>query len=69
MKIQIAQIPDEIIAEYNLKNKVHSNGFVYIEIQKVMYGLPQDSMLAIKLLKRRLAQHGYYEVCHTPGYW
>ena len=32
MKIQIAQIPDEIIAEYNLKNKVHSDGAVYIEI-------------------------------------
>ena len=32
MKIQIAQIPDEIIAEYNLQNKVYSNGAVYIEI-------------------------------------
>ena len=36
MKFQIAQIPDDIIAEYNLKNNVHSNGFVYIEIQKGM---------------------------------
>ena len=69
MKIQIAQIPDEIIAEYNLKNKVHSYGTVYIEIRKGMYGLPQASMLANKLLKRRLAKHGYYEVRHTPGYW
>ena len=31
--------------------------------------LPQADMLANKLLKCRLAQHGYYEVCHTPGYW
>ena len=69
MKIQIAQIPDEIIAEYNLKNKVHTDGFVYIEIQKGMYGLPQAGMLANKLLKRQLTQHGYYEVCHTPSYW
>ena len=69
MKFQIAQNPDEIIAEYNLENKVHSNGFVYIEIQKGMYGLPQAGMLANKLLKHRLAQHRYYEVCHTPGYW
>ena len=51
MKIQLAQIPDEIIAEYNLKNKVHSDGLVYIEIQKWMYGLPQAGMLANKLLK------------------
>ena len=52
MKIQLAQIPDEIITEYNLKNKAHSNGMVYIEIQKGMYGLPQAGMLANKLLKR-----------------
>ena len=42
---------------------------VYIEIRKGMYGFPQASMLANKLLKRRLTKHGYYEVCHTPGYW
>ena len=34
-----------------------------------MYGLPQAGMLANKLLKHLLAKHGYYEVCHTPGYW
>ena len=43
MKIQIAQIPDEIIAEYNLQNKVHSDGAVFIEIQKGMYGNPSIS--------------------------
>ena len=42
---------------------------MYIEIQKGMYGLPQPGMLANKLLKCRLAKHGYYEVRHTPGYW
>ena len=34
-----------------------------------MYGLPQAGMLANKLLKKRLAPHGYYEVPHTPGLW
>ena len=62
-------MPDEIIKEYKLRNKVHTDGAVYIEIQKGMYGLPQPSMLANKLLKRRLVQHVYYEVQHTPGYW
>ena len=52
MKINIAQILDEIISEYNLKGNVHIDGSVYIEIQKGMYGLPQASMLANKLLKR-----------------
>ena len=26
-------------------------------------------MLANKLLKQRLAKHGYYKVAHTPGLW
>ena len=69
MKIPITQIPEEIINEYKLRNKVHTDWAVYIEIRKGMYGLPQAGMLANKLLKRRLAQHGYYEVRHTPGYW
>ena len=69
MKIPLSHIPDEIITEYSLKNKVHRDGAIYIEIQKGMYGLPQAGMLANKLLKCRLAKHGYYEVRHTPGYW
>ena len=69
MKIPLTHIPDEIIAEYALKRKVHSDGAIYIEIRKGMYGLPQAGMLANKLLKRRLAKHRYYEVHHTPGYW
>ena len=69
MKIPITHIPEEIINEYKLRPKVHTDRAVYIEIRKGMYGLPQAGMLANKLLKRRLAQHGYYEVRHTPGYW
>ena len=62
MKINIAQILDEIISEDNLKGKVHIDGLFYIEIQKGMYGLSQAGMLANKLLKCQLAKHGYYEV-------
>ena len=51
MKINLAQIPYDIISEYKLKGKVHTNGYVYIEIQKGMYRLPQASMLSNKLLK------------------
>ena len=32
-----------------------------------MYGLPQAGILANKLLKDRLAPHGYYEQTHTSG--
>jgi hypothetical protein len=40
-----------------------------MEIQKGMYGLPQARILANKLLKKWLAQHGYFEQPHTPGLW
>jgi hypothetical protein len=68
MKMPIALIPEEIIEEYNLQPLVH-HGFVYIEIQKGMYGLPQAGILASKLLQKRLAAHGYAPTDHTHGLW
>ncbi len=49
--INIGNIPDEINVEYNLKDKVTSDGHVYVEIQKGMYGLPQAGILAQELLE------------------
>ena len=34
-----------------------------------MYGLPQAGILSNKLLRKRLAQDGYFELPHTPGLW
>ena len=45
------------------------NGFVYLEIRKAIYGLPQAGILANKLLRQRLRPAGDYEVAHTPGLW
>ena len=66
MRMPIELIPQEIIDHYDLLPKV-KNGFVYMEIRRGMYGLPQAGVLANKLLKERLITHGYYEVPHTPG--
>jgi hypothetical protein len=40
-----------------------------MKIHKGMYGLPQASILANKLLKEGLAHHGYFEQPHTQGLW
>lgn len=45
------------------------NGYVYVRIDKGMYGLPQAGILANDLLAERLAKHGYYQCRHTPGLW
>jgi hypothetical protein len=68
MKMQIALFPTDIIEHYRLNEKV-LGGYVYIEIRKGMYGLPQAGVLANKLLKERLARHGYFEQPHTLGLW
>ena len=68
MKIPLNVFPDHIIHQYQLKEHT-LNGFVYIEIRKAIYGLPQAGILANQLLRQRLRPHGYYEVPHTPGLW
>ena len=67
-RMPLALIPKEFQDAYNLKEKA-KNGFVYMEINKGMYGLPQAGILAHKLLKKRLARYGYFEPPHTPGLW
>ncbi len=68
MKIPIALLPDDIIEHYQLQEKV-LDGYVYMEICKGMYGLPQAVILANKLLKEQLVRHGYFKQPQTPGLW
>ena len=68
LRIRWEDVPDEIREEYNLHELV-VDGAIYVEIRKGMYGLPQAGILANKLLKERLAKHGYYECARTHGLW
>ena len=54
MQLPIDIVPNKVKEEYKLHEKVH-NGYVYMELQKSMYGLPQADILANKLLTKRLA--------------
>ena len=65
MKMKLDLIPQEFRNEYNLDAKA-KDGYVFIEIQKGMYGLPQAGILANKLLKKRLAKKGYFELPNIP---
>jgi hypothetical protein len=68
MRIPIKLIPHEIMDQYSLLPLV-SDGHVYIEVQKGMYGLPQAIILSNQLLARRLAIPGYHQTIFTPGLW
>ena len=43
-------IPEEIVSQYVL-NDIEHNGYIYAEISKVMYGLPQDRRIANYYIK------------------
>ena len=68
-KIRINDIPDEIIDEYKLQEKVTPNGWVYIKITEGMYGLPQSGSLVNELLEQHLNHEGYYQSPIMPGLW
>lgn len=69
MRLLYEIIPEEIIRKYELGKIVTEDGWVYLEIQKIMYGLLQAGILANKLLKTRLNKFGYYPCQFTPGLW
>jgi hypothetical protein len=60
MKISLALFLAWTIQEYNLHTHA-LNGFVYIIMQRTVWGLPQAGILANKLLRKRLLPHGYYK--------
>jgi len=69
MQLRIADMPDDVIEHYNLRDKATPDGYIYCEIQKGMYGLPQAGIIAQQLLEERLQKHGYRQSQTTPGLW
>ena len=51
-------IPQELIKMNNLEAKI-KNGYIYMEIQKGIYGLSQAGVLSNKLPKELLTKYGY----------
>ena len=68
MRLPYKIIPQEIKTAYNL-DELEQDGWVYVRIDRGMYGLPQAGLLAHELLKKRLTKAGYYDCQFTPGLW
>ena len=66
--IKLSDIPQEFIDEYDL-NEADQHGWIYFEILRGCYGLPQSGRLANDLLRTRLEKADYYESATTPGLW
>ena len=52
MRLKIDDMPDNVIKQYQLREKATKDGYLYVEINKGMYGLPQAGIIAQQLLDR-----------------
>jgi hypothetical protein len=68
MKMPINLFFPWIIDQYDLNSKV-IRGYIYLQMCKAVWGLPQAKILANKLLQKCLAPHDYYKCKNTPGLW
>lgn len=69
MRLKMSDIPDDVIAFYNLKSKATNDGYIYVCIKLGMYGLPHAGIMAQKLLEERLNEKGYFQSKICPGFW
>ena len=67
--LKLINFHDDVIKEYHLKKKTTKDGFVYVEVRKGMYALPQTGLLAHILLEEQLQKHGYKQSKLTVGFW
>jgi hypothetical protein len=69
IRLNIRDIPKEIINEYKLNDIVDKDGSIYLAAIRGMYGLPHAGLIANELLEKRLNQHGYFQSKLVPGFW
>ena len=41
LKLRLNKLPEDVINQYKLKDKATPEGYIYVEVRKGMYGLPQ----------------------------
>jgi hypothetical protein len=68
MRLPLRILPQEIVDQYELLPPVN-DGWIYVEIRKGMYGLPQAGTIANQRLEKHLAKYGYKPTYLTPGLW
>jgi hypothetical protein len=64
--IKISDIPEKFFTEYNLGGR-DRKGWIYFEIWKGCYGLPQAGILVNDLICSHHLTEGFYEAVSTPG--
>ena len=60
MQIHLKDIPEEVTEEYDVKQFVNEDGYVYCEITGAMYGIVQAGQIAHLDLVKHLKPFGYF---------
>ena len=69
MRTPLKIIPQEIIDAYKLTALVDYQGWIYMRIEKCMYGLKQAGISTNQELVKHMAPFGYHPMQHTPSLW
>ena len=69
VKINMQDIPEEIILEYKLRDLATPDGNIYIKATKGMYRLPHSGLIANKQLEKNLNKRRYQQSKLVPGLW
>ena len=59
LQLKLSDMPDDIIKEYDLRDKATKDEYVYVAVSKGMHGLPQSGIIAQQLLEESLGKEGY----------
>ncbi len=69
MRLQLSNMPDDVIAHYHLHDIATPDGYVYCKICQGMSELLQAGIIVQELLAKRLKEHGYTQSKTTPRLW
>ena len=45
LRLKLKDLPESVVQNYNLTEKATTDGFIYMEIKREMYGLPQAGLI------------------------
>ena len=69
IRVHSKYFPPEISKLYNIDHVIVNDGYVYIEINKIMYGPKQALIIAHLKLVKHVDGYGNYPTPFTTGLW
>ena len=69
MHLKLSDLPNSVVQHYNIEAKFARGGYVYVEIQRELYGLLQAVLITQQLQEKRLNKKGYKKSDITPVFW